>query len=81
MLFSLALDGLKFNGAYHLVFSVKVNIFGESVHTMKKNTGAVVVAGKEIGLEVRTDKTKYTVISRDQNAGRRHKIKIDNSSF
>ena len=34
-----------------------------------------------IGLEVNADKTKYMVISRDQNAGRSHNMKIDNSSF
>ena len=27
------------------------------------------------------DKTKYMVMSRDQNAGRSHSMKIDNSSF
>ena len=27
------------------------------------------------------DTTKYMVISRDQNAGRSHRIKIDNGSF
>jgi len=27
------------------------------------------------------DKTKYMVMSRDQNAGQSHSIKIDNSSF
>jgi len=30
---------------------------------------------------VNANKTKYTVMSRDQNAGRSHSIKIDNSSF
>jgi hypothetical protein len=39
------------------------------------------VASKEIGLEVNADKTKYTVMSRDQTAGRSHSMKIDNSSF
>jgi len=39
------------------------------------------VAGKENGLEVNADKTKYMVMSRDQNAGRCHSIKTDNSSF
>jgi len=39
------------------------------------------VASKEIGLEVNTDKTKYTVMSQDQNAGRSYSIKNDNSSF
>ena len=36
---------------------------------------------KEIGLEVWADKTKYMVMSRDQNVGRSHNIRIDNSSF
>jgi hypothetical protein len=52
-----------------------------SVHTIKKNTEDLVVASKEIGLEVNVDKTKYVVMSQDQNAGRSHSIKNDNSSF
>jgi hypothetical protein len=32
-------------------------------------------------LDVNCDKTKYMVMSQDQNAGRRHSIKTDNSSF
>ena len=39
------------------------------------------MATKEIGLEVNADKNKYIVMSRDQNAGRRHSMKTDNSSF
>jgi hypothetical protein len=46
-----------------------------------KNTEALVVASKENGLEVNTDKTKYEVVSRDQNAKWCHNIKTDNSSF
>jgi len=38
-------------------------IFWGSAHTVKKNTAALVVAGKEIGLEVNADKTKYMVMS------------------
>jgi len=54
---------------------------GRSVHAIKKYTEAFVVASKEIGLEVNADKTKYMVMSRDQNAGRSRDVKIDNSSF
>jgi hypothetical protein len=32
-------------------------------------------------LEVSADKTKYIVMSRDQNAGRIHSVRIDNSTF
>jgi hypothetical protein len=41
----------------------------------------LLVASKDIGLEVNSDKTKYMVMSRDQNAGWSHNIKIDNGSF
>jgi hypothetical protein len=36
---------------------------------MKKNTEALLVASKETGQEVNADKTKYMVMSRDQNTG------------
>ena len=36
---------------------------------------------REIGLEVSADKTKYVVMSRDQNAGRNHNVRIDNRTF
>jgi len=54
---------------------------GGSRHTIKKIREALVVASKEIGLEENVHKTKYMVMSRDQNAGRSHIMKIDNSSF
>ena len=36
---------------------------------------------REIGLEVSADKTKYMVMSRDQNARRNHSVTVDNSTF
>ena len=75
-------NGFKLNGTHQLlVYANDVNILGGSVHTIKEKAAALVVAGKEIGLEVNTDKTKYMVMSRDQNAGRSHNMKNDNSSF
>jgi len=40
-----------------------------------------VAATREIGLEVSADKTKYMVMSRDQNAGRIHSVRIENITF
>jgi hypothetical protein len=56
-------------------------MMGGSVHTKKKKAEAIVVALKEIGLEVNADKTKYMLMSRDQDVGRNHNIVTDNSSF
>ena len=74
--------GWKLNGTYQLlVYADDVNIVGGSVNTLKQNAEALVAASKEIGPEVNFDKTKYKVMSRDQNAEGSHSIKIDNSSF
>jgi len=40
-----------------------------------------VAATREPGLEVSADKTKYMVMSRDQNAGRIHSVGIDNNTY
>jgi hypothetical protein len=64
---------LNLNGSHQLlVYADDVNILGGSVHTLKKNAEALVVASKEIGLEIKVDKTKNVIMSRDQNAGRSH---------
>ena len=55
-----------------LVYADDFNILGGSVHTIKKNTETLVD-----GLEVNA---KYIVMNRDQNAGRNHSIRLENSS-
>jgi hypothetical protein len=52
-----------------LIYADVVNIMSSAIHTIKQNTKPSVVASQEIGLELNADKTKYTVISLDQNAG------------
>ena len=44
----------------------------------RKNTEALVASSEVTALEVNADKTKYMVLSRDQNAGRSQNIKTDN---
>ena len=75
-------DGLKLNGTHQLLaYADDVNILGGSIRTVKENAEAVVVATKEIGLEVNADKTKYMVKSREQTAGLSHTMMVDNSSI
>ena len=61
---------MKLNVTHQLLVHVDgVNVLGGNVHTVKENGAALVVASKKIGLDVIADKTKYMVMSQDQNAG------------
>ena len=75
-------DGLKLNGTHQLLaYADDVNILGGSIHTIKENAEALVAATRETGLEINADRTKYMVMSREQNAGRIHSFGINNSTF
>jgi hypothetical protein len=49
--------------------------------SIKENAEDLMIASKAIGLEVNAEKTKYMVMSRNQNAGHNRNIIIDNKSF
>ena len=67
-------DGLKLNGTHQiLVCADDVNILGRSVYTIKKNSEALIVARKEIGVEVNADKPKYHVHGHVSRTERRTK--------
>jgi len=74
--------GLKLNGTHQLLaYPDDVNVLRVSIHNLKENAEALVAATREIGLEVSADKTNYTVMSRDQNAGRINNLRMENSTF
>jgi hypothetical protein len=74
--------GLKLNGTHQLlVYADDVNLLEDKIDTLQRNTGTLIDASKEAGLEVKAYKTKYTLLSRHQNAGQNHDIKIANRSF
>jgi hypothetical protein len=56
-------EGFKLYGTYQLlVYGDGLNVLGGNIHTIKKNAESLVVAGKEIGLDINADKTKYMVM-------------------
>jgi hypothetical protein len=75
-------EGLKLDGTHQLLLYIDdVNILSKSIHTIRKNIEALLIATKETGLEVNAEKTKYMVTSRDQNAGQNGNIQIGSKSF
>jgi hypothetical protein len=58
-----------------------VNLLGDNIDTIKKNTGTWIDASKEVGLETKVEKTKYMLLSRHQNADQNQDIKIANRLF
>jgi hypothetical protein len=74
--------GLKLNGTHQLLACADdVNLLGDNIDAIKRHTGTVIDASEEVGLEVNVEKTKYMLVSRDQNAGQNRDIKIRNRSF
>jgi hypothetical protein len=74
--------GLKLNVTNQLlVCADNVNLLGDNIDTIKRNTQTLIDASKEVGLEVNTERTKYMLLSRHQNAGQNRDIKIGNRCF
>jgi hypothetical protein len=47
-----------------------------NIDTINKNTETLIDASKEVGLEINIEKTKFMLVSLDQNAGQNWEIKI-----
>jgi hypothetical protein len=74
--------GLKLNGTHQLLaYTDDVNQLGDNIDTIKKNTETLIDSSKEVGLEINVEKTKYMLLSRQQNVCQNRDIKIANRSF
>jgi hypothetical protein len=62
--------GLKLNGILQcLAYADDVNLLGDNIGTINKNTETLIDASKEVRLELNVEKTKYMLVSGERNAG------------
>jgi hypothetical protein len=60
---------LQFTGTHQLlVYADDVNLFGDSVNTIKEHTETLLQASRDIGLEINEEITKYMIMSRHPNS-------------
>jgi hypothetical protein len=56
--------GLKLNGTHQLLaYADDVNLLGDNIDTIVKNTETLIDASKEVGLEINVEKTTYMLLS------------------
>jgi hypothetical protein len=52
-----------------LTYAADVNIVGENIYTIKRNTEAQLDGSKNVGVEVNPEKTEYMLMSHYQKVG------------
>jgi hypothetical protein len=74
--------GPKLNGTHHLLlYADDLNLLSDNIGTIQKKTETLMDASKEVGLDENAENTKYMLLSRHQNAGQNHDMKIRNRCF
>jgi uncharacterized protein YbcV (DUF1398 family) len=62
---------LELNGTHEqLAYADDVNLLGDNIDTIKKNTETVIDASKKVVIEINVEKNKYMLLSCHQNVGK-----------
>jgi hypothetical protein len=64
-----------------LAYADDVNLLGDNIDTISKNAETLIDVSKEVGPVVNVEKTKYMLMSHDQNANQNRGITVGNRSF
>jgi hypothetical protein len=73
---------LKLSGTCQLLaYADDVNLTGDIIDAVKKNTEFVIDSGREVGLQMNVEKTKYMLLACHHNASEIPDIKIVIRSF
>jgi hypothetical protein len=73
--------GLKLNGTYQLLVYADVNLLGDNIDAIKKNTETLIDARKDVGLELNAEILKYMLLPCHQNTWQNHYIKVADIFF
>jgi hypothetical protein len=74
---------LRFNllENWDIRYADDVNPLGDNIYTNEKCIETLIDDSEGVGVEVNVKKTKYMLLSRHQNVGKNHDIKIGNRSL
>jgi hypothetical protein len=76
------MKSVELNGTRQpLVYADGINVLGDSINTIKENTETLLEAGRDDGLEINAEKTKYMIMSRHPNSGQNQNMRIAKDSF
>jgi hypothetical protein len=61
-----------------MAYAEHVNLLGDNINIINKDTGTLIYASKEVGVEINVKRTKYMLLAHHKNAGQNRVLKVGN---